>query len=113
MPLFPVTSGAVLLNSGSAATDTYQNGVLVSASGNLVRATTTAGDERSNGILRTAAGQIVYVDATAGLPAGTQFVNGLPTSSAGAVCVSTNAVATYSNGLPMAANGALCVGIIP
>ena len=111
MPQFPVVSGQVLLSTAApAVTDTYQNGVLVSASGDLVRAATAGGDEVGNGLLRTALGQIVYVDATAGLPAGTQYTNGLP-MSAGAVCVSTDAVATYSNGLPMVANGALAVAV--
>lgn len=112
MPIFPVVAGVVQLSTATpAATDTYQNGVLVSASGDLVRASTTSGDEVSNGILRTANGQILYVDATAGLPANTQYCNGVPLDANGAVCTSTNAVATYSNGLPMAANGALCVTV--
>lgn len=112
MPIFPVVAGVVQLSTATpAATDTYQNGVLVSASGDLVRASTTGGDEVGNGLLRTVDGQIVYVDATAGLPANTQYCNGVPLNSSGAVCTSTNAVATYSNGLPMAANGALCVTV--
>jgi hypothetical protein len=49
----------------------------------------------------------VFVDATAGLPSGTQYVNGIPVSPLGAICISSDVAVTYSNGLPYAANGAL------
>lgn len=113
MPVFTVTSGAVLLGTAApVATDTFHNGILTSASGGLNRATASGGDEYSNGLLMTDAGQVVYVDATAGLPADTVWLNGLPRSG-GLLCVSTDAAATYSNGIPFAANGAVSVGIIP
>lgn len=112
MSVLTVTSGAVLLGTAApAVTDTYQNGVLTSATGGLNRAVSAGGDEYSNGLLRTDAGQLRYVDATAGLPAGTAWANGLPFSS-GALCISTNSAATYSNGIPFAANGAVAAGII-
>lgn len=113
MAVLTVTSGAVLLGIGSiAATDTFQNGVLVSASGGLNRAVPAGGDEYANGLLLTDAGQVRYVDATAGLPSDTTWSNGLPRSG-GALCISTDAVSTYSNGIPLAANGAVAAGIIP
>lgn len=113
MAVLTVTSNAVLLGTAAvAATDTYQNGVLTSASGGLNRAISSGGDEYSNGLFRTDSGQLRYVDATAGLPAGTQWTNGLPLSG-GALCISTNAMATYSNGIPFAANGAVAAGVIP
>jgi hypothetical protein len=113
MSALTVTSGAVLLGTAApAVTDTYLNGVLTSATGGLNRAISTGGDEYSNGLLRTDAGQLRYVDATAGLPGNTTWTNGLPLSG-GALCISTNAAATYSNGIPFAANGAVAAGIIP
>lgn len=112
MSTLTVTSGAVLLGIGAIQpTDTFTNGVLTSATGGLNRAVPAGGDEYSNGLLRTDAGQIRYVDATAGLPADTTWPNGLPLSG-GALCISTNAAATYSNGIPFAANGAVAAGII-
>jgi len=112
MSILTVTSGAVLLGIGSIqSTDTFQNGVLTSASGGLNRAVPAGGDEYSNGLLMTDAGQVRYVDATAGLPGDTIWSNGLPRSG-GALCISTNAVSTYSNGIPFAANGAVAAGII-
>lgn len=103
----PLTTAAV------SATDAYRNGLRVNADETQVRAATSGGDEVSNGLLLTANGQVVYVDATAGLPANTQFVNGLPISSAGALCVSSDDAATYSNGTPLAANGAVAAVITP
>lgn len=113
MALFPVISDAVQLGTAApAVTDTYRNGVLINAADTLARASTTGGAQYNNGLLMTALGQVVYVDATAGLPAGTQYTNGLPLSG-GALCISTGSAATYSNGLPMAANGAVAAVITP
>ena len=113
MAVLTVTSDVVLLGTAApAATDTFVNGILTSATGGLNRAIASGGDEYSQGLLMTDAGQVRYVDATAGLPGDTTWSNGLPLS-AGALCISTNAVSTYSNGIPFAANGAVCAGIIP
>ena len=113
MPILTVTSGAVLLGTAAVQpTDTFQNGVLTSASGGLNRAIASGGNEYSNGLLFTDAGQLRYVDATLGLPVDTVWTNGLP-QSGGALCISTNAASTYSNGIPFAANGAVSAGIIP
>lgn len=107
-----VTSGAVLLGTGTAATDTALNAINRSASGGLNRATTSDGAQFANGTWLTNTGQLSYVDATAGLPGDTVWCNGLPMSG-GKLCTSTDAAATYSNGIPMAANGAVSVGVIP
>lgn len=113
MALFPISSNAVLLSSASAATDEYRNGVKLNATGTLLRAATSGGTQWSNGLLMTNSGQVVYVDATSGLPDPVYVVNGIPVDEDGAMCVSTDAYATYCNGLPMAANGAIAAGIIP
>lgn len=108
MALFPITADKVQLSTTApVATDVFVCGVLCDAADAVARASLTGGVQYSGGLLRTALGQIVYVDATAGLPAGTQYVNGLPLSPAGALCVSSGAMATYSNGIPFAANGAV------
>lgn len=113
MSVLTVTSDAVLLGIGAIQpTDTFQNGILTSATGGLNRAVPAGGDEYSNGLLMTDAGQVRYVDATAGLPVDTTWTNGLP-RSAGALCISTNAASTYSNGIPFVANGAVAAGLIP
>lgn len=115
MSVFVITSNDVLLGTAApGVNDPFVNGILAdNAVGNLTRATTGAGAQWSNGLFRNDAGQIRYVDATAGLPAGTQWCNGLPFDSSGALCISTNAEATYSNGVPFAANGAVAAGVIP
>lgn len=113
MATFLVTSGAVLIGTAAVgATDTYRGGVLNTASGDLNRGTTTGGAQYSNGLSRTNDGRAIYVDATAGLPADVQWVNGLPLKSTGELCISTDAVATYSNGIPFASNGAVAAGIV-
>ena len=113
MALFPIASDKIQLTSAAvAASDAYQNGILVSAGTPLARAATSGGAQFNNGLLMSNTGQVVYVDATAGLPAGTQFANGLPLS-AGALCISTDNASTYSNGLPFAANGAVSCVVTP
>ena len=115
MAVFTVTSNDVLLGTGAVgANDPFHNGVLKdNGTGTLNRATLSDGAYWSNGIFRNAAGQLQYADYTAGLPTPTYWVNGLPYDSAGALCISTDAEATYSNGIPFAANGAVAAGIIP
>lgn len=112
MSLFPISADKIQLSSvAPVGTDNYVCGILTDATNAVARAALVGGAQYSNGMLRTALGQIVYVDATAGLPAGVQFVNGIPFASAGEMCISTGAMATYSNGLPMAANGAVCAAV--
>jgi hypothetical protein len=114
MSLFPISGDKIQLTTAAVdAADQYQNGVRVSSGTPLARASTSGGAQTNNGLLMSNTGQTVYVDATAGLPANTQYCNGIPLSSAGALCISTDAVATYSNGLPMAANGAVSCVVTP
>ena len=111
--LFPISSNAVLLTTAAVAnTDSYNQGVRIDSTGTRTRAATSGGAQYSNGLLMSNDGQVIYVNATAGLPADTQWTNGLPLSG-GALCISTNAYSTYSNGVPFAANGAVAAGIIP
>lgn len=108
---FPVIAGAVPLGTAAVdSTDAFRGGIRLNAGETLVRAIASGGDEYANGLLMTDSGQLRYVDATAGLPAGTVWGNGLP-RSAGALCVSTDAVSTYSNGIPFVANGAVAVTV--
>ena len=114
MSIFTVSAEVVQLGTGAIQpTDTFSNGILTSATGDLNRAIATGGDEYANGLLMTDAGQIRYFDATAGLPVDVVWSNGLPRANDGALCVSTGALATYSNGTPMVANGAVRVSIVP
>ncbi len=114
MALFPIAADKIQLTSAAVGvTDAYQNGVRVTAGTPLARAATSGGAQFNNGLLMSATGQVVYVDATAGLPANTQYCNGLPLSSTGALCISTNDMAVYSNGIPMAANGAVSCVVTP
>lgn len=107
MAVFTVTADQVLLSTDAIeATDTFSNGVLLSAATGAVQAVNGAGDEYANGLLMTDAGRVVFVDATAALPINTVWSNGLPRSD-GAICVSSGAVAYWSNGIPFAANGAV------
>lgn len=108
MSLFPISADKVQLSTDApVATDSYVGGLLRDAGNTVCRAALSGGVQWSNGLLMTALGQVVIVDATTGLPAGSQYVNGLPISSAGALCVSSDAMANYSSGLPFTANGAL------
>jgi hypothetical protein len=114
MALFPIAADKIQLTSAAVGvTDAYQNGVRVTAGTPLARAATSGGAQFNNGLLMSNTGQVVYVDATAGLPANTQYCNGLPLSSTGALCISTNDMAVYSNGIPMAANGAVSCVVTP
>lgn len=108
MALFPISVDKVQLSTDApVSTDAFANGILRDAANTVARAATAGGAQFSNGLLRTALGQVVYADATAGLPTGTQFVNGLPLSPLGALCISSDAAVSYSNGIPFAANGAV------
>lgn len=113
--LFPISANAIQLTTAAVdAGDAVNNGIRINAAGTLARATTTTtGATANNGLLMSPTTQLVYADATAGLPANTQFCNGLPLTNLGALCISTDAMATYSNGVPMAANGAVCAVITP
>ena len=114
MSLFPIASDKVQLTTAApAGTDNYQNGVLVDATASLCRASLTGGAQTSEGLLFSNAGQVIYVDATAGLPANTNYVNGIPCAPTGEMCISTGATVTYSNGLPFVANGAVSAQITP
>lgn len=114
MALFPIASDKVqLTTAATAGTDNYRNGVLVNSADTLCRAATAGGAQYANGLLFSNSGQVIYVDATAGLPAGTQYVNGIPCAPTGEMCISTGATATYSNGLPYVANGAISAQITP
>lgn len=113
MALFPISGDKIQLTSAAVgATDAYQNGIRVTAGTPLARAATSGGAQVNNGLLMSNSGQVVYVDATAGLPANTQYCNGIPLAG-GALCISTGSMATYSNGLPMVANGAVACTITP
>jgi len=112
MATFFVVGSSVPLNTVlPGPTDTYRGGVMVNSLATLNKAIVVAGGEFSNGLRRRDTGSVVYVDATAGLPANTQWANGLPLASNGALCVSTDSASTYSNGIPFAANGAVAVTI--
>jgi hypothetical protein len=109
MALFPIIDDKVQFSTDAIeATDTFRNGVVISADDTKCRASLTGGVEFCNGLLLSSTGQVIFVDATSGLPLGTTYVNGIPISPAGAVCVSSDPMATYSNGLPYTASGALC-----
>lgn len=115
MPILPVSNNAAQITTAAPqAKDQFSNGIRLLADGTTFFGAVTGGQQVQNGLLLTSTGAIVYVDATAGLPDGTLYVNGLPISPAGALCVSTGGVDEWVNGLPMASNGALCVeGISP
>ena len=112
MAVLNVVGDAVLLDIAALGTDdTFLNGILTESPSGNVQAVTAGGTVYANGVLLTDAGQVHYVDATAGLPVDTVWANGLP-RSAGALCISTGALSTFSNGIPFAANGAVRAGII-
>lgn len=106
--LFPISGDKIQLTTAVVAgTDTVSNGILINAAGTMARAATSGGAQTNNGLLMSNTVQVIYVDATAGLPANTQYCNGFPLNSTGALCISTGAMATYSSGIPLAANGAV------
>lgn len=112
MALFPVFDDAVQINIGTpAAEDQFSNGVRLVVDGSAVYGATAGGEQVQNGLLLDANGAVIYIDATAGLPAGVVWVNGMPFSSAGALCISNGSVDEWVNGLPFASNGALVVSI--
>lgn len=112
--LIPISGDKIQVTTAAVGgTDAYNNGLRINALGTLARAATSGGAQMSNGLLMSDSGQLIYVDATAGLPANTQYCNGLPLDANRALCISTDAMATYSNGWPMAANGAVACVVTP
>jgi len=108
MALFPVSSNVVQIQTATpTSSDQFSNGVRLKSDASAVFVATSGGGQISNGMLLDANGAVICVDATSGLPAGVQYVNGLPINSDGALCVSSNAVDEWINGLPFDANGAL------
>ena len=102
----------MILTDG-AAIDTV-NGCQGYAAG-FVRASLTAvdaADTRANNVRYTASGILRLHDATAGLPAGAVVNDGLAVSSAGQLCISTDApavTAQFIGGMAVAENGAVHV----
>jgi hypothetical protein len=112
MSLFPIVGEKIALSTAvPVATDNYVNGILTDATNALARAATTGGAQTSDGLLFSNDGRVIYVDATLGLPANTNYTNGIPTAPTGELCISTDVATTYSNGLPYAANGAISATI--
>jgi hypothetical protein len=113
MSIFVVINNSTQLGTAAVQpTDNYQNGILTDAGATLNRATTSAADNYNQGLVMTSTGQVRYVDATAGLPGNTVWSNGLP-SSGGALCIAIAPMVTYSNGIPFAANGAVAATVTP
>jgi hypothetical protein len=112
--LFPLSSNAVQLTTEAiAGGDVYSAALrMTNEAAPKVRASTGAVATYNAGVGFTIDGQLCYFDATAGLPVDTVWANGLPTS-AGKLCVSTNAANTWAGMIPFAANGAVCVVITP
>lgn len=108
MSLFPVHNDACGFNlAGVIPQDYFRNGVLLNAAGTVTKAALAGGVNFQNGLQFTANGQVIVVDSTLGLPAGTTYVNGLPLSPAGALCVSSDAAVSYNHGLPFTENGSI------
>ena len=105
MSLLPLTSGRVQMtntNSGSV----YQNGFKMN--GASVVSSAGAHSAFNQGLSFDSSDGLRILDSTAGLPAGVTWQNGLPLSSSGQLCVSTNAVSTFTDGLPLDSSGAVC-----
>ena len=107
--LAPIVSNQVVLTSAvDAGSDVYWNALKCENDATpRIKATLVSGAYVCNGLSFDATGRLFYVDATAGLPANTTYCSGLPITPAGALCISTNAPATWSNGVPFVTNGAV------
>jgi hypothetical protein len=111
--LFPIANDAIQIDAGTpAAEDQFSNGIRLKADASSAYGATSGDAQVQNGILLNADGAVIYVDATSGLPANTQYVNGLPIAPTGALCISTDAVDEWQNGIPFAANGSVAAVII-
>jgi hypothetical protein len=113
MSLLPVAAnGKVALNTvAPAAGDNYQGGLLIAPDGSIRAAIGNPNSiQVTQGFGFTNSGQLCYTDSSAGLPANTTWVNGLPFNPQGALCTSSNAIASVSGGVPFDANGAVCIG---
>lgn len=111
----PIINGQIALTSDAdGVSDVFLGSLRIeNGAAPKIRATTSIGTYGANGLAFDATGRLSYVDATAGLPVGATYASGLPVSSAGAVCVSSDAAAYWSNGVPFAANGAVSASFAP
>lgn len=108
MALFPISSGVVQLSTASPVTaDPFRNGIRLKSDNTVAYAATSGGLQTQNGFLLDVNGAVVCIDATSGLPADVVWRNGFPFDANGALCVSSDAAATYSNGIPFSENGAV------
>lgn len=108
MALFPMTNaGAAFTLDEPQTVDQYFQGIRTKADFSAAFATLSEGVQYSNGLRLLASGKLSIVNASSGLPAGATFVNGLPITSDGKLCVSKNAIATWSNGIAFDAAGAV------
>lgn len=113
MALFPITASLVNISTvAPIATDNFVGAILRDAANYAVRGALTGGTQSANGLRFTNLGQLLYNDASAGLPANTQWADGLPLASDGSLCVALAAPVTWSNGMPFAANGAVAASVI-
>lgn len=114
MALFPIVNDAVQLSTDApGVADQFRYGIRIKSDNSVAYAATGAVSQAQNGLGLDSNGSVICVDATSALPVGTVYVNGLPISPLGELCVSTAPVDEWSNGLPMSANGALCaVGMV-
>jgi hypothetical protein len=110
MSLFRVVNDQAQFDAASNVSGDVYGGGIRFTQGGSARATTTAGTFFNQGIPMSESGQVAIVDATAGLPAGTNYLNGLPING-NRICVSRNPRAVFSSGLPFDSNGALAAAI--
>lgn len=110
MALFPMTeAGAAFTLDEPQSLDPYFQGIRTKNDFSAAFASLSEGIGYSNGLRLLANGQLSIVDASNGLPADAAYINGLPLTSDGKLCVSTNAIATWSNGIAFDANGAVVI----
>lgn len=112
MSLFPVDqSNLCIFSTAIGMTVFARNGVFLRP--NNVTQATVAGVHSNygvGGLSFDADGSVRIVDSQAGLPAGTQYQNGLPMTPDGRLCVDGSGAAqavAYNHGMPYTANGSI------
>lgn len=114
IPIIPPATAPTFDTTAVAGTDFFNQGLRVTAAGN-VRAAVTGSQQSpgQGGLTFTPTGQVIILNVAAGaLPALTRVLNGMPVTNIGELVVGSGPAVVFVQGLPFNAAGALVAAVI-